>query len=58
MLLNFIFWYQERISSDSDNFDKQGSKLKWRAEVNYLYWYSIYNKRYVSINKLLIITED
>ena len=28
VLLNFIFWYQERISSDSDDFDKQGSKFK------------------------------
>ena len=27
VLLNFIFWYQERVSSDSDNFDKHGSKL-------------------------------
>ena len=30
--LNFIF-YQKRISSDSDDVNKQDSKLNWRAEL-------------------------
>ena len=40
VLLNFIFWYQERIRSGSGDFDKQGSKLNLLTDVlnlKYLY---------------------